>query len=385
MNATQRVVLNQAPLLKESKRTMTSSFDHEQLYIPGPVEVRREILDAQGEWMIGHRSKAFAELYARLQPLLKESFGCGDQHRVYTYTSSGSGIWESAVRCGVRDDQPILHTVNGAFSDRWAKVSEANGKQVDVVEVPWGQAIKPQMVADALARKHYDAVAVTYNETSTGVLNPLPEIAEIVRQHPDTFLFVDVVSAWLGTEVKADEWGLDVTLTSSQKAFALPPGIAFGAVSDRVLERAKAIPHRGYYFDMLTLEKSHLKNNTPATPPISLMFAAEKQFEAIQAEGYAARYQRHRDLAAKTRAWAGSRGFEMFSEEGYHSPTVSTIHNTAGVDFPELQKFLASCGIALGGGYGKLKQETFRIAHMGEAQEADMDRLFAAIDAFMGA
>lgn len=364
---------------------MTQKPDHERLYIPGPVEVDREILDAQGEWMIGHRSKAFAELYARLQPSLVESFGGGAQHRVYTYTSSGSGIWESASRCVIRDDQPVLHLVNGAFSERWAKVSESNGKQVDVIEAPWGQAVKPEQVAEALSRKRYDAVTVTFNETSTGVLAPLAEIAAIVKQYENTFLLVDAVSCWLGTEIKADEWGIDMVLASSQKAFALPPGIAFGAVSDRALERAKEIPNRGYYFDILTLEKSHIKNNTPATPPISLMYAAEKQFERIYAEGYAARFQRHQDMAAATRQWATSRGFEMFSAEGYHSPTVSTVRNTRGIDFPALQAFLKGKGIALGGGYGKLKAETFRIAHMGDMQMSDMETLFSAIDEFLGA
>ena len=362
---------------------MTDSFDHKRLYIPGPVEVRREILDAQGGWMIGHRSPEFAELYARLQPKLMEAFSAGEGYRVYIYTSSGSGIWESASRCCVRDDRPILHLVNGAFSERWAEVSRANGKPVDVVEVPWGQAVKPEAVAEALRRKSYDAVAVVYNETSTGVLNPLPEIAEAVRPYEDTLLLVDAVSCWLGTEVETSAWGLDLVLASSQKALALPPGIAFGAVSDRVLARAGQIPHRGYYFDVLALEKSHLKNNTPATPPISLMFAADRQLDDIHAEGYANRFRRHRALAEQTRAWVRERGFAMFSEEGYHSPTVSTVRNTRGIDFKAMQTFLAARGIALGGGYGKIKGETFRIAHMGDTYQADMDRLFAAMDAFL--
>jgi len=362
---------------------MTEQFDHKRLYIPGPVEVRREILDAQGEWMIGHRSPAFAALYARLQPKLLESFAAGEGYRVYVYTSSGSGIWESASRCAVRDERPVLHLVNGAFSARWADVSRANGKQVDVIEVPWGQAVKPAQVAEALQARAYDAVALVFNETSTGVLNPLPAIAEVVRAHADTLLLVDAVSCWLGAPVETTAWGIDVVVTSSQKALALPPGIAFGAVSDRVLARAETIPHRGYYFDMLTLEKSHQKNNTPSTPPISLMFAADKQLDAIRAEGYAARFQRHQALAEGTRAWVQERGFAMFSEEGYHSPTVSAVRNTRGVDFPAMQAFLAERGITLGGGYGKLKGETFRIAHMGDTSQADMERLFAAMDDFL--
>lgn len=363
---------------------MSQKFDHPYLFIPGPVEVRREILDAQGAWMIGHRSKAFADLYARLQPPLKESFGGGDAHRVYIYTSSGSGIWESASRCCVRDDRTVLHLVNGAFSERWAGVSRENGKQVDVIEVPWGQAVKPEQVADALKAKTYDAVAVVYNETSTGVLNPLPAIAEVVKQYPDTLLLVDVVSCWMGVPVKAVEWGLDVVLASSQKALALPPGIAFGCISDRVLARAKEIPFRGSYFDVLTLQKHHEKNNTPATPPISLMYAAERQFKDVQAEGYPARFARHEAMAARTREWVTSRGFEMFSEEGYHSPTVSTVRNSRGIDFPALQAFLAERGISLGGGYGKIKAETFRIAHMGDTLPEHLEALLTSIDEFLG-
>ncbi len=363
---------------------MTTQRDHERLYNPGPVEVRREILEAQTAWMIGHRGKAFADLYARLQGPLMRSFGGGPAHRVYIYTSSGSGIWESASRCAVRDDQPILHLVNGAFSERWAEVSKANGKQVDVIEVPWGQAVTAEMVAERLRARHYDAVAVTYNETSTGVLGPLPEIAEVVRHYPDTLLLVDAVSCWLGTEIEAEKWGIDLALASSQKAFALPPGIAFGAVSDRLLVRASEIPFRGYYFDVLTLEQHHLKNNTPATPPISLMFAAERQFRDIEAEGYTARYDRHRALAARTREWAVSRGFELFSAEGYHSPTVTTLKNTRGIDFAAMKAFLSARKMMVGSGYGKIKNETFRIAHMGDVQPEHMEELFAALDEFLG-
>jgi aspartate aminotransferase-like enzyme len=362
---------------------MTTQFDHPYLFIPGPVEVRQEILEAQTEWMIGHRSKAFAELYARLQPMLKESFGAGDQHRVYTYTSSGSGIWESASRSCVREDRSILHLVNGAFSERWATTSRANGKQVDVIEAPWGQAVKPEQVAEALKAKSYDAVAVVYNETSTGVLNPLPAIAEIVKQYPDTLLLVDAVSCWMGTPINVVEWGVDVVVTSSQKALALPPGIAFGCISDRVLARAEQVTNRGYYFDVLTLEKYHQRNNTPATPPVSLMFAAERQFKDVQAEGYPDRFARHEAMAARTHEWVASRGFEMFSEEGYHSPTVSTVRNTRGIDFSALQGYLVQRNISLGGGYGKLKGETFRIAHMGDTRPEHLDTLLANIDAFL--
>ena len=203
--------------------------DHIRLFIPGPVEVRAEILAAQAEWMIGHRSAAFAELYARMQPKLQQTFFTANP--VYVYTSSGTGIWESASRCAVRDDRKILHLTCGAFSERWAEVSAMNGKQVDVLAVDWGQANKPEQLAEALRQNEYDAVAAVMNETSTGVRNPIEAYAEILADYPETLFLVDVVSAYVGDKVPVDEWGIDVCLTSTQKAFALPPGMAFGAVS----------------------------------------------------------------------------------------------------------------------------------------------------------
>jgi len=173
--------------------------EHVRLFIPGPVEVREEILEAQAEWMIGHRSSAFAELYARLQPKLQQTFYTSNP--VYIYTSSGTGIWESASRCAVRDDRKILHLTCGAFSERWAEVSQLNGKQVDVLAVEWGQANRPEQLAEALRRSQYDAVAVVMNETSTGVMNPVAEYAEILKDYPDTLFLVDVVSCYAGVKI----------------------------------------------------------------------------------------------------------------------------------------------------------------------------------------
>ncbi|MBN1562424.1 MAG: alanine--glyoxylate aminotransferase family protein [Anaerolineae bacterium] len=355
--------------------------DHVRLFIPGPVEVRQEILEAQAEWMIGHRSPEFADLYARLQPKLQQTFAT--QNPVYIYTSSGSGIWESASRCGVRDDAKILHLTCGAFSERWAEVSRTNGKEVDLIAVEWGQAVKPDQLADALKHETYDAVACVFNETSTGVRNPIEAYAEILQDYPDTLFFVDAVSIYAGAKIEVDAWGIDICLTSTQKALALPPGMALGAVSPAVLERAKQVKNRGYYFDVLELNKSHLKNNTPATPPVALMYAADKQLDDMLAEGLDARFARHEKMAEMTRAWVAQAGFEMFSEEGYHSPTVSNVANTREIDIAALNKFLRERGMVLSNGYGKLKGKAFRIAHMGDTQPEDLEILFAAIDEFL--
>ncbi len=354
---------------------------HVRLFIPGPVEVRPEILDAQAEWMIGHRSSEFAALYARMQPKLQQTFYT--QHPVYLYTSSGTGVWESASRCAVRDEARILHLTCGAFSERWAEVSELNGKQVDVIAVEWGQAVKPEQLANALRRTAYDAVACVMNETSTGVRNPVEQYAEVLNDYPETLFLVDVVSIYAGARVDVDGWGIDVCLTSTQKAFALPPGMAFAAVSPAVLERARQVKNRGYYFDVLEIDKHHQKNNTPATPPISLMYAADRQLDDILAEGLEARFARHERMAQMTRQWVERAGLALFSEEGYHSPTVTTVANTRDIDISALNAFLRERGMVISNGYGKLKGKTFRIAHMGDTQPEDMEALFAAMDEFL--
>jgi aspartate aminotransferase-like enzyme len=356
---------------------------HVRLFIPGPVEVRKEILEAQTAWMIGHRSGDFADLYARLQPKLKQSFGT-EAGRVYVYTSSGSGVWESASRNAIRDGQKVLHLVCGAFSERWAGVSAENGKAVETLEVPWGQAVTAAQLSEALKMERFDAVACVYNETSTGVMNPVQEYAEVLQKYPQTLFMVDAVSCYLGVPLEVDAWGVDVCLASSQKAMALPPGIAFGAVSDRTLARAKEVKNRGYYFDMLQMEKHHQKNNTPATPPISLMFAADKQLDDILAEGLAARIERHRQMRDMTHEWVKRAGFEVFSPEGYHSLTLTTVKNTRGVAFGEFNKYLKTHHhMSLSDGYGNLKGETFRIAHMGDLQPEHMTALFAAMDEYL--
>jgi predicted phosphoserine aminotransferase len=359
-----------------------SKRDHKYLVIPGPVEVRKEILEAQTQWMIGHRSTAFADLFARLQDKLKRVFLT--QNRVFVHGSSGTGLWEGASRNCVRDGKKILHLVGGAFSERWAAISRDNGKDTDVIEVPWGQAHTPEMVAEALSKQAYDAVAVVHNETSTGVTNPIQAIGEVVAQYPDTLYLVDSVSGFLGTELRTDDWKIDLVLTSSQKAFALPPGMALAAISDAVLERAKEVKNRGYYFDFIEIEASLKKNNTPSTPPISLMYAAEAQLDAILAEGLESRWARHAAMRATTSDWAISRGFGLFAQEGYRSNTVTTVDNrTKGMDVDAMAKFMGGIGFSMDKGYGQIKGKTFRIAHMGDMQPDVLQEVLDGLDEFL--
>ena len=359
-----------------------SKRDHTYLVLTGPVEVRQEILQAQTYWMIGHRSKAFAELFASLEAQLKQAFFT--ENRVYIHGCSGTGFWEGASRNCIRDGRKVLHLTGGSFSERWAEISQANGKEIDTIAVDWGKAHTPEMVAEALQNNQYDAVCMVHNETSTGVTNPVKEIGEVVRQYEETLFLVDTVSGFLGTELYVDDWHIDIALTSSQKAFALPPGIAFAAVSDRVLERAKEIPHRGYYFDFLSLEKSLVKNNTPSTPPISLMYAADEQLRDIFANGgIEQRWERHAQMRNMTHQWALSRDFGLYAEEGYRSKTVTAIHNTKEIDVFEMASFMAERGFAMDKGYGKIRGETFRIGHMGDMQPSVLEEVFAGLDEFI--
>lgn len=363
-----------------------TSTTHKRLVIPGPVEVRPEILQAQTEWMIGHRSTAFADLFARLQEKLKKVFLTDS--RVIVIGASGTGLWEGASRNCIRDSKKALHLVGGAFSERWAEISKANGKQIDTIVVEWGQPHTPEMVEAALkaAAEPYDAVCVVHNETSTGVTNPIKEIAQVVRQHNDeTLVLVDTVSGFLGIELRVDDWGIDLALTSSQKAFALPPGIAFAACSDRVLARAKQIEYRGYYFDFIEIDKVGQKNNTPSTPPIALMFAADKQLDDILVEGLETRWARHSQMRSITHQWADAREFGVYAERAYASPTVTAVDNrTRGVDVDAMAKHMATKLFTMDKGYGKIKGTTFRIAHMGDMDITTLEEFLSGLDEFLG-
>jgi len=356
---------------------------HPRLYIPGPTEVADEILTAQTRPMIGHRSGDFERLFYAIVDKLKQIM-LTDQH-VYISTSSGSGLQEAAARNGVRPGRKVLNMVNGSFSDRWQQVSAANGCDSVRVDVAWGQPIRPEEIDRHLAAGGFDAVTVVHNETSTGVASDVGAIAALVHEkYPDVLLLVDAVSSAGGVRIPCDEWKLDMLLTSSQKAFALPPGLAFAAVSDRMLARAKEVPYRGWYFDLLELEKYlSTGKTTPATPAISLLYATDAQLDRILAEGLAARWARHELCMEMTHAWAEEQGFTLFPEPGYESRTVSCINNNLDIDVAAMVAHAKAHGLVIGNGYGKLKGSAFRIAHMGELNPAHMEELFEVLDAFL--
>lgn len=351
------------------------------LFIPGPTNVADEVLQAQTVPMIGHRSEEFESLFARVQERLRQLFFT--QSRVYVLAASGSAFQEAAIRNGV--ERKVINFVNGAFARRWHEVSLGCDKAAVRVDVDWGKAVTPEIVLDALA-KHADAEAITIvlNETSTGVFSPVGEIAAVVRaNYPYVLIFVDAVSALAGAKIPFDEWDLDICLSSSQKALAVPPGLAVAAVSDRTLEKANTVKGRGWYLDFLVLEKYLLRSTTPATPAISLMRALDVQLERIFAEGLAARFARHAALAARTRQWAIDNEFGLFAQAGYESPTVTTIANTRQIDVSVMLKAIAARGYLLSNGYGDLKGTNFRIAHMGDVTAEELETVLELLSDYL--
>ena len=370
-------------MMSNSRKDSTGRGEaHTRLFIPGPTEVRPAILDAQAQWMVGHRMPECADLFASIQRKIRKVFLT--ESRVYVCASSGTGLQEAAIRNCV--NKKVLNCVNGAFAERWRRVTEANGKANDVLEVAWGLPVVPEQIVERLAGGGYDAITVVHNETSTGVISPIAEIAAAVRGMPggeQIMILVDSVSGLSGARLEFDAWDLDVVLTASQKAFALPPGLAFCAVSDRALEKARSVADRGYYFDFIDLEKYLLRDQTPATPAISLLYALDRQLDDMLAEGMEGRFARHIALRDQVIAWAVSRGLELFAPDGFRSPTVTCVVSNSTIDVMALNEYLRTQGMILSNGYGALKNKAFRIAHMGGLQRTDLDALLAAIDAFL--
>lgn len=363
---------------------MTQTKPPQRLFIPGPTDVLPDVLAAQAAPMIGHRSDEFEALFAKLEAQLQQLYFT--QARVYMLAASGSALHEASIRNAV--SHRVLCFVNGAFSERWFNCAAGCDKEAIRVDVEWNTAVKPQQAAaaleQALASGPVDAITVVHNETSTGVTSPVGEIAAVARElSPDTLVMVDAVSSFAGARIPFDEWGLDLCLTSSQKCLAAPPGLAFCAVSDRLLERAKSVKGRGWYFDFLNLEKSLQKSTTPSTPAISLMRALSVQLDRIFAEGLDARFARHQQLAERTQRWAVAQGFALMAEEGYRSPTVTNVANSRQIHIGKLNEHLAALDMEISDGYGSYKGKAFRIAHMGEATDADLERLFGAMAEFL--
>ena len=343
------------------------------LFTAGPVEVRREVLNAMSRPMITHRGSDYKKLHSGIVDKLKDLLET--ENDVFLIPSSSTGAMEAAVRSSVRES--ILHMSCGAFGDRWIEISKSNGKRVKTISTDWGRGFTPSII-DSAVDSGEEAIAITHNETSTGVMNPLSEIAERLHGASDALLFVDAVTSAFGTPVDMKRVKPDILIFGTQKALALPPGLAVAVVSDRALEAAKRVENRGRYLDLVEIKEFADRNLVPTTPPISLMYALDFQLDRIVEEGMAARTGRHRKLGEMARKWA-SECMSVFTEDGFYSDTVTCVRNTSGKEYGFIDAELGKRGYQISEGYGKLKGGTFRIGHMGDLTADEMGGLLDAL------
>lgn len=349
-----------------------------KLFIPGPVAVSEKTLRAMAQPMIGHRSTDFVALYQSLQPGLQAIVGTKDP--VYLSTSSAWGVMEGSIRNVVK--KKVLNCMNGAFSDKWNDVALRCGKQASALKFEWGQPVDPEAVRRELATGAYDALTLIHNETSCGCMSDLAALMKVIREFPDVIAIVDTVSSLSAVPINKDELGIDVLVSGSQKAFALPPGLSFLSVSKKALDRAATVTERGYYFDYVEFQKNHENGMTPSTPIIPLIYALKSKLEDIAAEELGPRYARHARLNQTVRTWAFAKGFKLFPQEGYGSITLNCFANNLGYDLAALNKTLkAKHHLVIDGGYGKLKGKTFRISNMGDETDGTIAALLTALDA----
>lgn len=354
-------------------------------FLPGPTDVRPEILQAMAGPMISHRGPAFEDLFRSIQNGLQQVFLT--RRPVYVSTSSATGLMEAGVRCAPAG--PVLSLVNGAFSDRFSVIAAACGRQVDRYEVAWGEVHNPVALAARLAEKRYAAITVVHSETSTGARNDIRTLATVARQH-GAIALVDSVSGVAGAELRFDDWELDYALTGSQKALALPPGLAFAVASESFIDHARQATGKGVYFDLVEHDQATRKFQTPSTPAISLYFALARQLGDIVREGMPTRWARHETMRRQTEQWVLDTGnaldldLHILALDGHRSPTVSTIVLPIDIDATAFVDAVARRGFTMGTGYGKLKATTFRVGHMGDHTPEGLQRCLDACAEALG-
>ncbi|MGL5314130.1 MAG: pyridoxal-phosphate-dependent aminotransferase family protein [Peptostreptococcaceae bacterium] len=352
-----------------------------RLFIPGPINVSEDVLEKMSTQMIGHRGQNASDLQRSISEKL-QTLLCTES-TVLLSTSSGTGLMEGSIRSCTLKKAAVFSS--GSFGDRWYKMAVANNVPADIYKVEWGKAINPEMVDEVLSTGEYDLITVTHNETSTGVTNPIEEIGEVVKKYEDIVYCVDAVSSAGGIKIEVDKIGIDIIITSVQKALGLPPGMAICTLSQKAVQRAQKVPFRGMYFDLLAMYEYIIKKNYqyPSTPSLSHMFALDYQLNKILQEGPENRYSRHEQMARLVREWA-KKHFQIFTDENYLSNTLTVIENTQGISVSNLNSKLQERGFEIANGYGELKEKTFRISHMGDYTVEDITELLQNIDDILG-
>lgn len=351
-----------------------------KLFIPGPTNVHPDVLAKMGTPMIGHRTPEASALQKSISEKLRKLMFTNN--KIILSTSSGTGLMEGAIR-SLTEKRAIVFSV-GSFGKRWWELAKLNGIEADLHEETLGNPTMPQTVDSYLKTGKYDVVTVTHNETSTGIMNPVDGIAEIIEKYPDIIWMVDTVSSLGGTRIEVDRLGIDVCISSSQKALALPPGLALASVSKKAEAKLKKIGPRGYYLDLHTLCDFIDKKNYQysCTPSLSHMFALDFQLDRILQEGLENRFIRHMEMAEYTINWANE-FFKVFPMPGFESMTVTCIENTRKLNVSELNTYLKQKNMVISNGYGALKDKTFRIGHMGELTLDDVMAVTSEIENFI--
>jgi aspartate aminotransferase-like enzyme len=337
------------------------------LLVPGPTPVPGRVLRAQSRPMMNHRCPAFHELLFSVTSGLASCFRTSTQPLVLT--ASGTGGLEAAVVNTLSPGDKVLAVVTGEFGARFAEIARLYGAEVTRIDVEWGRAADPAVVESALAGAGYKAVLCTLNETSTGVVNPVEAIAKAAKA-AGALVLVDAISGLLATPCETDAWGLDVVVAGSQKAFMIPPGLAFVTMSEAAWAASEQATMPRFYFDLARAQKTLAKGENPWTPAVSLLYALHEALDMIQAEGLDNALARHLRLRDGVRAGAAVLGFAPVATDDVASPAVTSFWPPNAIEGDALRKVLRSrYGIELAGGQGHLKGKIVRVGHLGYVGE----------------
>ena len=346
------------------------------LRIPGPTALPPSVREAGGRQMINHRGPEFAAMLARILDGMKPFFGTNGD--VAMLTCAGSGGLEAAIVNTLSPGDRVLAVSIGSFGDRFAKIAAIYGADVTKVDVEWGQAADPEVVAQALrAKVGYRAVLLTHNETSTGVMNPIGDLAAAIREaSPDSLILVDSVSGLGAVPFEMDAWGVDVVVTGSQKAWMAAPGLAMIAASERGWAATETATMPRFYLDLRSHRESAAAGQTPFTPAIAVVYQVDEGLRLMAAEGRDGIFARHEACAAASRAGLRALGFELLADDPVASKTVTAAKLPDGHEWKPFNAAIKSHGVVLAGGQGKLTGKIFRLGHLGSVT---VDEILGAI------
>ncbi len=361
------------------------SSDSPNLRIPGPVPLPDEALRISARQMINHRGPEYADMLHRMSDNLRAVLMT--KNDVYFITSSGTGAMEASVVNTISPGDGVLVIIIGVFGLRFAEIAEATGADVTRLEFPLGSPADPDRVRDAVrALPNLKAVALTHNESSTGVANPLANICRIVHQESDALILLDAVSSAGAIPIATDAWGIDVVATASQKSWISPPGIAMVSFSQKAWKAHEKCTTPKYYFDIQQYEEYLQIGQPPFTPCLPAMFTLDSALQAMVDEGAENVFERHRRIAEHTRNSAKKLGLQILPDEQHASDTVTAIRLPESIDGKEfLSKTLHDHNVVLGGGQGNLSGKIFRIGHMGWVEQDHIDHALAAAEATLDA